>query len=85
MDKIEKSDNTYQGLVNQISETYVHGKRQAVIAVNSHLIETYWNVAGILLNLSKMGRTGQPTVPAFSKTCRKTCHCGTGKGLVLVM
>ncbi|MDR2969929.1 MAG: PDDEXK nuclease domain-containing protein [Tannerellaceae bacterium] len=55
MDKIEKSGSTYQGLVNQISERYEQGRRAAVIAVNSHLIETYWNVGRDIVEFEQNG------------------------------
>lgn len=42
--EIAKPNAAYEGLVNQISEAYVQGQRQAVIAVNSHLLDTYWKV-----------------------------------------
>ena len=35
-------DSNYQSLLNQISSTYLEGQKKAVLAVNSHLVETYW-------------------------------------------
>lgn len=49
MNQIEKSDNTYQGLVDQISEIYTQGQQQAVIAVNTHLVDTYWKVGQYIM------------------------------------
>jgi len=55
MSEIEKVGTTYQGLVEQISETYARARRQAVIAVNSHLIETYWNVGRDIVEFEQNG------------------------------
>ncbi|MDR3327806.1 MAG: hypothetical protein LBT04_06760 [Prevotellaceae bacterium] len=41
---IAKQNTDYGYLVSQISETFVQGQRQAVLAVNTHLVETYWRV-----------------------------------------
>lgn len=56
MDKIAKSSHTYQGLVKQISERYVQGRQRAVIAVNSHLIDTYWNVGRDIVEFEQNGQ-----------------------------
>jgi len=46
---------TYEGLVDQISQVYEQGRRQAVIAVNSHLIDTYWKVGRYIVEFEQKG------------------------------
>jgi predicted nuclease of restriction endonuclease-like (RecB) superfamily len=48
-------ENVYQGLVLQISETYKQGLRQAVFAVSSHLVNTYWKVGQYIVEFEQKG------------------------------
>jgi predicted nuclease of restriction endonuclease-like (RecB) superfamily len=45
----------YTELVQQISETFQNGQRQAVIAVNSHLVDTYWKVGQYIVEFEQKG------------------------------
>ena len=36
--------NNYVQLIHQISETYIQGQKNAVVAVNAHLVQTYWQI-----------------------------------------
>ncbi len=56
MDKIEKPNNNYQGLVSQISETFRQGQRQAIITVNAHLVDTYWQVGKYIVEFEQEGK-----------------------------
>ena len=56
MGEIEKTQNTYQGLVSQISETYLQGQKQAVIAVNTHLVDTYWKAGRYIVEFEQNGQ-----------------------------
>lgn len=40
---INLSEN-YNQLIHQISETYIQGQRKAVAAVNTTMVETYWQI-----------------------------------------
>ena len=55
MNEIEKSGKTYEGLVEQISERYERGRRSAAIAVNSHIVDTYWNVGRDIVEFEQHG------------------------------
>lgn len=46
----------YDNLVSQISETYLQGKRNAVNAVNSELINTYWKVGEQIVEFEQNGK-----------------------------
>jgi predicted nuclease of restriction endonuclease-like (RecB) superfamily len=46
----------YKELVQQISKTFQQGQRQAVIAVNSHLVDTYWKVGQYIIDFEQKGK-----------------------------
>lgn len=46
----------YEKLVSQISETYEQGKKKAVLAVNSHIINTYWKVGEHIIEFEQDGK-----------------------------
>ena len=48
-------ENNYQGLIQQISDVYLQGQRQAVLAVNSHLIDTYWKMGQYIVEFEQKG------------------------------
>lgn len=45
----------YQGLVSQISEIYSQGQKQAVLAVNAHLVKTYWSIGHDIVEFEQKG------------------------------
>lgn len=53
---IEIRSNNYDGLVSQISKTYTQGKQNAVTAVNSELIDTYWKVGEHIIEFEQDGK-----------------------------
>ncbi len=55
MNEITKPGKTYEGLVEQISERYERGRRSATIAVNSHIVDTYWNVGRDIVEFEQHG------------------------------
>ena len=52
---MKNQEIVYQGLVQQISETYSQGLRQAVLAVHSHLVDTYWKVGQYIVEFEQQG------------------------------
>jgi predicted nuclease of restriction endonuclease-like (RecB) superfamily len=83
MNKIEKSGNTYQGLVNQISETFVQGQRQAVIAVNSHIVDTYWKVGRYIVEFEQSGQDRAVYGAKLLENLSKDLALRHGKGFSL--
>jgi len=55
MEKIELKNTDYQQLVTQISDTFVIGQKRAVLAVNSHLVETYWKIGEHIVEYEQKG------------------------------
>ena len=54
--KSAKNNSEYQNLVQQISSTYVQGQRQAMLAVNSHHLKTYWQVGCHIVEFEQKGK-----------------------------
>ena len=48
--------NNYDKLVSQISETYISGKKKAVIAVSRQITETYWKVGEQIVEFEQNGK-----------------------------
>lgn len=84
MDKIEKSGNTYQGLINQISETYLEGQKQAVIAVNIHLVDTYWKVGRYIIEFEQNGQDRATYGSSLLENLSRDLALRHGKGFELV-
>jgi len=55
MEKIEQKNTDYQQLITKISDTFVIGQRKAVLAVNSHLVETYWKIGEHIVEYEQKG------------------------------
>ncbi len=47
----------YQNLVSKISETYAYGKHKAIIAVNTSMIEIYWQIGEHIVEYEQGGKT----------------------------
>jgi predicted nuclease of restriction endonuclease-like (RecB) superfamily len=52
---IEIKNDNYCQLVSQISDTFVLGQQKAVIAVNTHLVETYWKIGEYIVEYEQGG------------------------------
>ena len=46
----------YDGLLDKISETYTHGRVQAVQAVNAQITQTYWQVGQHIVEFEQGGK-----------------------------
>ena len=53
--QIEKQNTDYQQLVSKISDTFTQGQKQATLAVNSHLVMTYWQVGQYIVEYEQKG------------------------------
>ena len=52
---MQNQENAYQELIRKISETCTQGQKQAVLAVNNHLIDTYWKVGQYIVEFEQKG------------------------------
>ena len=48
--------NNYNNLISQISGTYLEGKKNAAIAVNRQITETYWKVGEHIVEFEQGGK-----------------------------
>jgi predicted nuclease of restriction endonuclease-like (RecB) superfamily len=46
----------YDRLVNRISETYTSGRSAATLAVNQHLVTTYWEIGRYIVEFEQSGK-----------------------------
>ena len=56
MNELIKPDDNYRNLVTYISETYKNGQQNAVITVNSHLVDTYWKIGQYIIEFEQGGK-----------------------------
>jgi predicted nuclease of restriction endonuclease-like (RecB) superfamily len=70
----------YTELVQQISETFQNGQRQAVIAVNSHLVDTYWRVGQYIVEFEQQGEGKAVYGKALLENLAKDLSLLHGKG-----
>jgi len=52
----EDTLHPYCGLVQQISTAFVHGQKRAMTAVNSCLVETYWEIGQYIVEYEQQGK-----------------------------
>ena len=81
--KIAENNVDYQWLVNQISDTYSDGQKQAVISVNSHLIETYWKVGQYIVEFEQKGSAKAEYGKSLLEKLSKDLSLLHGKGFSL--
>lgn len=48
-------ENTYQNLLNSISDTYTNGRQKAILAVNTNMVETYWKIGEQIIEFEQGG------------------------------
>jgi predicted nuclease of restriction endonuclease-like (RecB) superfamily len=69
-------------LISQISETYQLGQRQAVLAVNSQLVATYWKIGQYIVEYEQSGSNravyGNQLLETLSKDLSKIHKKGFG-------
>jgi predicted nuclease of restriction endonuclease-like (RecB) superfamily len=74
--ELDKTDNNYQSLISQISDTYSEGRSKAVLAVNSFLVETYWQIGRYIVEFEQNGNAkaeyGKSLLPRLSKDLAST-------------
>ncbi|MFQ5629808.1 MAG: DUF1016 N-terminal domain-containing protein [bacterium] len=54
--EITKNNFDYPGLVNKISDTFVQGQTKALAAINTHLVETYWEIGKYIVEFEQRGK-----------------------------
>ena len=83
MKKEIKSDNNYQSLIRQISDTYKSGQKNATISVNSHLVQTYWEIGQYIVEFEQKGKLRAGYGKTLLKRLSKDLSLEHGKGFSL--
>lgn len=83
MKKLIKSDNNYQNLISQISETFKQGQQSATVSVNAHLVETYWKIGQYIVEYEQEGKKRAEYGKALLKNISKDLTLVHGKGFSL--
>ncbi len=78
--EIENTDDAYKNLINRISEIYAQGQKEAVLAVNRHLVETYWRIGQHLVEFEQGGKVKAPYGKALLETLSTDLTVLHGKG-----
>ncbi len=54
--ELKNQQSDYQSLVNQIGEAYLQGQKKAANAVNTFLVETYWQIGRYIVEFEQGGK-----------------------------
>lgn len=54
--KLDKLNTNYQILITQISQTYLEGQQNATVSVNTHLVQTYWQIGQYIVEFEQKGK-----------------------------
>ncbi|MEA3444561.1 MAG: DUF1016 N-terminal domain-containing protein, partial [Bacteroidota bacterium] len=81
--KIANTDKNYKGLVSHISEIYIQGQEKAAIAVNTHLVDTYWKIGQYIVEFEQKGKERAEYGTALLKELSADLKLQHGKGFSL--
>jgi hypothetical protein len=82
-DDIKIVAKSYDNLVSQISQTYLTGKQNAVNAVNSELVSTYWKVGEHIVEFEQNGKERAEYGSGLLERLSKDLSLLHGKGFSL--
>ncbi len=73
-------NNNYSRLVSQIAEIYKQGQHNATIAVNTALVETYWQIGKYIVEFEQNGKEKAEYGKALIDNLSKDLTLAFGKG-----
>jgi predicted nuclease of restriction endonuclease-like (RecB) superfamily len=73
-------NNEYQNLVHQISEIYWQGQKKSVIAINTYLTDTYWQIGQYIVEFEQGGKQRAEYGTALIDRLSKDLSINLGKG-----
>lgn len=73
-------NNNYSHLVSQIAEIYKQGQHNATIAVNTALVETYWQIGKYIVEFEQQGKEKAEYGKALIDNLSKDLTLAFGKG-----
>jgi len=80
MTKNTKPQKTYVELIKNIGGLLEHGRKRAVIEVNSILVDTYWNIGGLIIEHEQNGKEKTKYGSGLLKKLSKELTNQFGKG-----
>lgn len=78
--EVQSKHIDYQSLVERISMRYVQGQQQAVLAVNSSMIETYWHIGQYIVEFEQGGNVKADYGKGLLSRLSKDLSLAHGKG-----
>lgn len=72
--------NDYHHLISNITETYLLGQKNASIAVNAHLVQTYWKIGQYIVEFEQKGNIRAEYGKALINNLSKDLGNSLGKG-----
>lgn len=78
--KLDKTENDYQNLITQISTAYSEGQKNSVLAVNSFLVETYWQIGRYIVEFEQDGKAKAVYGKALIDNISRNLTIRFGKG-----
>ncbi len=78
--EIAEQENNYSQLVNQIAQVYKQGQFNAVVAVNTKLVETYWQIGKYIVEFEQKGKQKAEYGTALIDNLSKDLSLALGKG-----
>jgi len=79
---LTKPDKDYQSLIEQISTRYRQGREKAVMAVNTAMVETYWQIGQYIVEFEQGGKAKAEYGKGLLSKLSKDLSLAHGKGLV---
>lgn len=80
---MEINKTQYNTLVDSISQTYLQGQQKAVAAVNSYMVETYWEIGQYIVVFEQGGNVKAEYGKKLLQTLSKDLTLLHGKGFSL--
>lgn len=80
MSKELNINKDYSSLVSQIAEIYKQGQHNATIAVNTALVETYWQIGKYIVEFEQKGQQKAEYGKALINNLSKDLSLAFGKG-----
>ncbi len=77
---IIEQNNGYDLLVNNITKTYLQGQQTATISVNTHLVNTYWQIGHYIVEFEQKGNAKATYGKALIDNLAKDLGINLGKG-----
>ena len=74
------SSGDYQDLLEQLSHTYVQGQQRAMQAVNTQLVETYWQIGQHIVEFEQQGQQRAVYGKALLEALARDLSLRHGKG-----